>query len=212
LVLATACAAVACVAASPAPLALQKGALQPRPEVKSSAVIAHFTARAALEGDAGNPQKIDILVERWSTDKERDELAAAFAKSGPEGLLPALQNMRRRSAVLMHPGVQAQGARVRLRHPANLLFGQDVKTPAGRRIVFAAQQFIALGQPTSKWSDDIDFSLLDIRIGADGKGEGKVAHAKDVTYNKETKTFEIQNYAAQPVRLSEVTADKATKP
>src|SRR5664279_5550004 len=41
-------------------------------------------------GQAGN---IDITVNRWSTDKQRDALMAVVIQKGPEKLLDALQDM-----------------------------------------------------------------------------------------------------------------------
>lgn len=206
---ATACAAVICVAAPHAQNIGQTGA---RPPVTKAAAIAHFVGRAPFEGDPGGPAPIDILIERWSTDKERDDLAASFTKSGPDGLLTGLQGIRRRTGVLLHPGVQGAGARVRLRHPVNLLFAREVSTPKGRTVVFASDHVLALGKPAADWPEASEFSLLEVRIDADGKGEGKVAAAKEVAYNKTSKAFEIQNYASQPARLVDVRAEKSTKP
>jgi hypothetical protein len=45
---------------------------------------------------------------------------------------------------------------------------------------------------------------VDIRFGADGQGVGKVAPASQVAYNKETRLFEVQDFATQPVRLTNV--------
>jgi len=183
-----------------------------RPAVTNGAVIAHFTAKAPLEGDPSSITKIDILIERWSTDKERDDVAASFTKSGPDGLLTGLQGIRRRAGVLLHPGIQGAGARVRLRHPVNLMFARELSTPKGRQVILASDHVLALGKPAAEWPEPSEFSLLEIHIGADGQGEGKVASAKDVTYNKTSKSFEIHDYASQPVRLTQVSADKATKP
>src|SRR5437660_12184963 len=43
-------------------------------------------------GRAGN---IDITVDRWSTDKQRDALMAVMVEKGPEKLLDAIQDMPR---------------------------------------------------------------------------------------------------------------------
>jgi hypothetical protein len=51
---------------------------------------------------------------------------------------------------------------------------------------------------------DYQFSLAEIRLGADGKGQGKAITAAKLTFNKETNTLEIENYEREPVRLNEV--------
>ena len=69
-----------------------------------------------------------------------------------------------------------------------------------------------LGEPTRDFqSSDSEFTLIDVRLGTDGKGIGKVVPAADVTFNKATLTFDVENYAAQPVRLSDVTSEKGVR-
>jgi hypothetical protein len=217
--LAGVCVIAACFAANSSPNAaqapkpatpqppVQGGAEPPRPSVKTSPVIAHFSAKSPYEGDSGSPARIDIMIERWSTDKDLENLRAAFAKSGAEGLLPALQGMGRRAGVLMMPGVGNVGARARLRRPVNLYFAHEVQTPKGRQIIFASDHYLAFGKPTAEWPEDFQFSLLDVRFAADGTGIGKVAAASKVTDNKQTKTIEADGYDGLPPGLIEVKPD-----
>ena len=41
-------------------------------------------------------------------------------------------------------------------------------------------------------------------IGPDGKGQGKLAGAAKITWNRETRTIEIENFGIEPVRLQNV--------
>ena len=75
-------------------------------------------------------------------------------------------------------------------------------------MVIATDQYLAFGEPSQKWPSDYEFTLLDIRFGPDGKGVGKLAPPAKVVYNSETKLIELENYGAQPVRLTEVTSEK----
>lgn len=54
-------------------------------------------------------------------------------------------------------------------------------------------------------SADYEFLLGEIRIGPDGKGEGKLVPMAKITYNKVARAIEIENYASEPVRLTQVT-------
>jgi hypothetical protein len=47
-----------------------------------------------------------------------------------------------------------------------------------------------------------------MRIGPDGKGEGKLVPRGKVTYNKGSRAIEIENYANEPVRLTKITEVK----
>src|SRR5262249_55528005 len=138
------------------------------------------------------------------------------------------------AGIVLVPGMQALGARVRDRRPLPVQFARDIVTPSGRQIVIATDHRIGLGepQPSSRLGGGADrlaagraadgplarsaaeiaveassqpaFMLLEIRLGPDGKGVGKTASATNVIYDKDKKTFEIENYDAAPVRLSDV--------
>jgi hypothetical protein len=100
------------------------------------------------------------------------------------------------------------GARARLRRARPLKFAREIKTPTGRQVVIGADQRLGLGEdPRTFRSVQPEFTLIDIRLGPDGKGVGKVAPAAQVTYNKQTKALEIENFGAQPVRLKDVRSE-----
>ena len=109
-----------------------------------------------------------------------------------------------RAGVVLVPGIPNGGARALTRHPTNLWFADEIETPTGRRIVVAADHYMAFGQPTLNWPANYEFSLLDIRFAADGTGVGKVASGVSVAYNKKTNTIEAANYDKLPARLIEV--------
>ena len=197
-ILAIAFAAAVCLAVSP-----RSGA------VEKVVPFERFVARAPSESDPATTSRIEIMIQRWSTDKERDNLCETLFQGGPDGLLPALQKMLGRPAgVVVIPGIPGAGARVRTRQARNVLFARDIETPKGRQVIIATDQYLAFGEPTKTWPSDYKFTLLDIRFGPDGKGVGKLAPPAKVVYNKETKIIELQNYGAQPVRLTEVRSEK----
>ena len=55
---------------------------------------------------------------------------------------------------------------------------------------------------------DYPFTLIEIRLKADGTGEGKASIATKITYNKKTKTVELENYSSEPLRLTNVKIEK----
>ena len=190
------CAVVAalCVAAGSAP----------RAEKRGDPSLTHFVARAPLGGERGEGSRIDIIIERWSSNAEVDEMRAAFTRKGAGSLLDTLRGIGRPAGVMLIPGVPAAGARARLRHPINLYFARKVDTARGQQIVAATDHYLALDEPTVKWPSEMEFSLLDIRFAADGTGVGKVAAGAEIAYNAKTRTIEVGNYDARPARLIEV--------
>ena len=51
---------------------------------------------------------------------------------------------------------------------------------------------------------DYPFSLFEIRVNKDGEGEGKLAYATKIRFDKDKKVMELENYASEPVRLNNV--------
>jgi hypothetical protein len=169
----------------------------------------HFSGRAISVVDSKDEGRIDILVNSWSSDADREMLRGRFLDRGPAMMLDALHSLRRRTGVVLMPGVQSLGTRVRTRTPKNLLFASEHVTKTGRQLVFIADQHVGFGEPALHARAELqEFNLLDIRIGADGKGVGKLAGADRVTYNKETGMFEARNYGDLPARLVDVRVEK----
>jgi hypothetical protein len=52
------------------------------------------------------------------------------------------------------------------------------------------------------------FTLIEIRLDKDGKGDGKLVNAAKVTWNADLKKIEVENYNALPVDLLSVTVKK----
>jgi len=199
-ILATAVAAIACLAVSPRPDAA----------VSAGPVVERLVA-TALNMTGGVPEpagRIDIVIERWSTDAERENLLRTTIDSGPARLLDALHMVRRRAGFVLSPGLQGLGARARTRRARNFQFAHEIKTPAGRQVVIATDQHLGFGDPAlSALPSDYEFTLIDIRFGPDGVGVGKLAPETKVSYNKEKKAIELENYGTLPEQLSGVTSE-----
>src|SRR6059058_6586044 len=80
---------------------------------------AHLAARAISVSSPEDVGPIDIYVERWSTDEELDKLLGTLEKGEPSELFTVLEHQRVRAGVVLMPGVQGHGERVRIRTPKN---------------------------------------------------------------------------------------------
>jgi hypothetical protein len=184
-------------------------AVTPRLDVSArTPLVDRLVASAVNVTDNSYAGKIEIYIERWSSDTEFEALLGAL-KSGPDQLLPTLESIRYPLAILTIPGVQGLGLRVRDPWPRPLRFARQIETPAGRQIILAADRHLGLGE-LPRWgvSSNQEFAFVDIRFGKDGKGIGKVAAATDVAYSPVTKMFEMKDYENQAARLLEVTEEK----
>jgi hypothetical protein len=168
--------------------------VQARTVPAAEAVLSlHCFAVNLTGGQAGT---IDITIERWSTDDERTKLRDILVEKGGDSLLTALQKIRPRTGFIRTSGSLGW----------DVYFAREVPLPSGGRRVI-----IATDRPMSFWelrndtrSTDYEFTLAEIRLGPDGKGEGKLVPAAKVSFNRDTRTIEIENYGIEPVRLSQV--------
>lgn len=153
-----------------------------------------------LNNSNARTSSIDIVIERWSTEEEIARLRGILIEEGGEKLLPALQKIKPRCGFVR--GANTLGW--------DIYFARETALPGGgRKIVVATDRPVAMWEArNSTRSMDYQFSLAEIRIGADGKGEGKAIPSAQLSFNKETNTLEIENYGREPVRLSQVTVQK----
>ena len=172
--------------------------------------LEHFSARAVSIADNQPEARVDILVNRWSTDDEWTRARTALAEGGPAGLLDTLHHLRQRVGVVLMPGVGASGARARLRLPRNLVFAREIRAKEGRRVILVADQHLGLGESRREARIDRDeFNLLDVRFGPDGTGVGKLTSDTNIRYDKETKMIEMEDYGKRPARLVDVRVEKS---
>jgi hypothetical protein len=147
-----------------------------------------------------SPQTLYITIERWSTDEERQKLVDILVEKGPDALYDAVQDVKPRAGYIRTTsslGWDIQFARL-----------QELPTGA-KRVIFATDRPISFYElQGATRSRDYDFMLCEIRLGPDGKGEGKLAGGAKISYDKGAKKIEIENYGIEPVRLTQVTVDK----
>jgi hypothetical protein len=139
---------------------------------------------------------VQITIERWSTDQERDALRDALIEKGGNALLTALQAIKPRAGFINTPQSRSW----------NIQYARaNVISTGGMRIV------IATDRPMEFWevrqnqrSEEYQFLLAEIHITPEGKGEGKLVPRAKVSFNKDQRAVEIENYAGQPVLLGDV--------
>ncbi|HUG52515.1 MAG TPA: hypothetical protein VMR21_02895 [Vicinamibacteria bacterium] len=138
---------------------------------------------------------LDIAIKRWSTPAEVARLRAAMLEKGEAGLLEALQKLEPVGHIRNATSIGW-----------DLHFSQQVRRPDGSRRIF-----IATDRPMSFWetvnrprSADYQFLLAEVRLGPDGKGQGKLVPAAKIDYDDEDKTLYIEEWGREPVRLTEV--------
>lgn len=139
---------------------------------------------------------LDIVIERWSTPEESSNLKAVFLERGDDKLLSALQKVKPRCGYV----------RTSTSLGWDIYFARETPLPdGGRKIVLASDRPVGMWEARNAGrSMDYQFSLAEIRLPKEGKGQGKAIPYAQLTFNKETSTLEIENYQREPVRLNEV--------
>jgi hypothetical protein len=151
----------------------------------------------------GANQTIEITINSWSNPAQRERLITTFMEKKQNGLVRALENEPEHGR-FNFPGymgpdpnnVMRLGTDIRyaMSHP-----GED----GGRRIVIITPRVIgfqeARNQPRTV---DYPFTLFEMRFDKSGKGEGRMAYATQITFDKKKNQVELENYSSEPVRLN----------
>jgi len=160
-------------------------------------VVARFTATAisnAYPGPTGITP-VDIVINRWSTEAERERLFTTLLERGPEKMLDVLRDLPRVGFI---------------RTPNSLGYdlhyaGRTVTPDGAERIVIATDRPIGFWEAVNRpRTFDYPFTLIELHIGPDGKGEGKLSLATKITLDRDDRTIELENYSSQPVMLKDV--------
>jgi hypothetical protein len=159
--------------------------------VKYSALAVNMAAGGAGPATAS----VTFTVTRWSTDQERDTLVNTLMERGPDAALDALTKMPRAGSIAPTGGVGF-----------DIHFARRIVHPdKSERIVLVTDR------PMSLWerragarSVDYPFTLVELHLGPNGKGEGKASVATQITVDKDSKTVVLENYGDQPVLLQSV--------
>jgi hypothetical protein len=193
--LSTAALAGAILAAPMVPTA-QAPALSPGDKLEISAFAVNMSNIAT-----GANASVQIRIDSWSTDAEREALITTMIEKGANALLRELQKQPSRGRWNI-PGIMGPDPhQLRLGH--DLRYTRQTALPdGGRRIVIATDRYIGFGEARNQpRSIDYPFTLMQIQVNAEGKGEGKMAVATKINFDKAKKTMELENYSSEPVRL-----------
>ena len=153
----------------------------------------------------GANARVDITINSWSSAEEREMLITTMLEKGSGALLKALQKTSVKGRFRIPTA--------RPPDPHHLALGLDIhyawqvpRPEGGKRIVLVTDRYIGFQEARNQpRSTDYPFSLIQIHVDADGKGEGKMAVATKISFDKEKKQIELENYASEPVRLNNLT-------
>jgi hypothetical protein len=168
---------------------------QQRPE-PGNVAIATFEARA-FNVQTGQTSRIEIVINRWSTDGEREVLKAVLKAAGSEAMVKEMQNLPQ-VGYIRTP--QSMGDA--------LTFARQTTLPDGsRQIVVATNRPISVaGSLAPGTAQKYDLSVIEMRWKkGETKGEGKMTLAAQAYIDSKTGNVQIQNYMGMPSVLRDIT-------
>ena len=160
----------------------------------------------AVSLPAGASGVVEIAIERWTTDVERQSIldvlaGASFKQGGQTKLLDALQKVTPRNGYIRTPNSLGW----------DLKYARENQLPDGTRQVVIATDKPVSFLAAASGSDVMDypFSFVEMRMKPNDKGEGRllVASAVDIKDGK----VQLENYGQEPVRLTTITQEVSKK-
>jgi len=71
------------------------------------------------------------------------------------------------------------------------------------RIVIITPRIIGFREEVNRpRTHDYPFSMFQMQFNKEGKGEGRMAYATQINFDKKNNTIELENYSSEPVRLN----------
>jgi len=156
-----------------------------------------FTAFAVsmTNGATGRTSKLELVIDRWSTSADRDDLAAALFEQGPNGLLKRMQ---------AHPRIGF--VRVDGRLGTDIPFARQVEHADGtRRVVVVLPRHLSFNEvnPSSR-SEDYPYTVIELHLDGVGAGDGKMSVGARVKVNKGSDQIDHEDYTGGAVLLKDV--------
>lgn len=158
-----------------------------------------ITAGLISGGGVGNPTgtgRIDVDIDRWSTDSERTTLVRALAGKGERSLLDELQKARKVGSV-----------RFNTQLAWDLRYARQLPAPdGGVRVVLVTDRPMPVWEI---WNQpryaQYPFTLVELAFNADGQPtNGAVILAARVTADEEGRFITVENFASQPVQMTDI--------
>lgn len=166
-----------------------------RPESGNKA-IETFEARA-FNVQTGQTGRVEIVINRWSTDGEREVLKAVLKAAGNQAMTQEMQKLQQ-VGYIKTPETMGDA----------LMFARSTELPDGsRQVVVATNRPISLaGSLAPGAAQKYDLSVIEMRFKKGSKtGEGKMTIAAEASIDPKTGNVQITNYMGMPSVLRDIT-------
>src|SRR5262249_23689152 len=133
----------------------------------------------------GRMVDVNILIQQYSTPDDRKSLIDAFARSGQDGLVRVLEDMKPKGRVRFASGGVGNDVKYIIALPSD----------KGRRFRLVTDRNLAFGELyQGTRSRDYSVGAIELVLTPDGKGSGTVLPACRLTVDKKTQQIDIETY------------------
>lgn len=182
--------------------------LAPFVTAQSSGERLHFTAFAVNLSNVatGANMILEIDVNSWTPESERTRLIeTATAKTdNQDALLKLLRGFPKRGRMWAPQWQGPDPWQARLGW--DLRYAHQVPTDeGGRRVYLATDRYVNFWEARNRpRSIDYPFTLIEIDVDRNGRGQGKMSVATRIRFDRERQVVELENFTSEPVRLNDV--------
>ena len=157
----------------------------------------------------GANQTIRINIDRWSTPSQRQQLIATFLEKGGQSALLKELDKQPELGRFNFPGYFGPDPNNTMRLGTDIRYARNFAgEDGGRRIVIIAARVIGFREEVNQpRTTDYPFSLFEMRFDSQGKGQGKMAYATKIAFDKKKNNVELENYSSEPVRLNNLSLE-----
>jgi len=157
----------------------------------------------------GANQTIRINIDRWSTPSQRQHLITTFLEKGGQSALLKELDKQPELGRFNFPGYFGPDPNNTMRLGTDIRYARNFAgEDGGRRIVIIAPRIIGFREEVNQpRTTDYPFSLFEMRFDSQGKGQGKMAYATKIAFDKKKNNVELENYSSEPVRLNNLSLE-----
>jgi hypothetical protein len=156
-----------------------------------------FNRPPAPESTVDPKDRLSVDIDRWSSDSERDHLVATLTENGEAKLMEAFRDVPR-IGTLRWPGGLEYTVRYARSHN---------RPDGGTDVVLVVDRPLWMWWEATPRSTPYSYTLVQMRLGKDGKGEGRVSLGVPVMSDT-TLGAVLSDYSKGPAVLVDVRRER----
>jgi hypothetical protein len=193
---------IGALALAVAVIAVPAGQQSTAPSATDKVVITGWAVNLSNIATGAN-QTIRININSWSNPSQRQHLIDTFLEKKQDGLVRELEKQPEVGR-FNYPGYQGPDPNGTMRLGTDIRYAMSSDLPnGGRRIVIITPRIIGFREQANQpRTADYPFTMFEMHFDKAGKGEGKMAYATQINFDKKKNQIELEYYSTEPVRLN----------